>query len=47
MYQRILVAVDHSDASERALGHARELASLSKAEVWVLHLTDRPVLVVR
>ena len=34
MYEKILVAVDHSEVSERALHK-------------VIHLADRPVLVVR
>ncbi len=41
MYEKILVAVDHSEVSERALAAARELASLSHGEVWVLHLRER------
>jgi nucleotide-binding universal stress UspA family protein len=44
MYERILVAVDHSEVTERLLGAAQELASLSKGEVWVLHLTEREVI---
>ena len=41
MYDRILVAVDHSEWSDRAVGAARDLAVLSKGEVWVLHLRER------
>jgi nucleotide-binding universal stress UspA family protein len=41
VYDKILVAVDHSEASDRALAAARELAGLSKGEVWVLHLRER------
>jgi nucleotide-binding universal stress UspA family protein len=41
MYEKILVAVDHSEVSERALAAARELASLSHGEVWVVHLRER------
>ena len=41
MYEKILVAVDHSKVSERALTAARELAALSHGEVWVLHLRER------
>ena len=41
MYERILVAIDHSDTSMRALAAARELAALSRGEVWVLHLRER------
>jgi nucleotide-binding universal stress UspA family protein len=43
MYEKLLVAVDHSKATERVLGAARELASLSHGEVWVLHLREREV----
>ena len=41
MYDRILVAVDHSQTSDRAVLAARDLAVLSKGEVWVLHLRER------
>jgi nucleotide-binding universal stress UspA family protein len=41
MYDRILVAVDQSEVSERVLNAALELASLSRGEVWVLHLRER------
>ena len=44
MYERVLVAVDHSDVAQRALDAARELALLSKGEVWVLHLREREVI---
>jgi nucleotide-binding universal stress UspA family protein len=44
MYERLLVAVDHSEVTERVLAAARNLASLSQAEVWVLHLREREVL---
>ncbi len=44
MYERILVAVDHSAASDHALAAARDLAALSKGEVWVLHLAEREVI---
>jgi nucleotide-binding universal stress UspA family protein len=40
MYDRILVAVDHSEMSQRAVLAARDLAVLSKGEVWVLHLRE-------
>jgi nucleotide-binding universal stress UspA family protein len=40
MYDKILVAVDHSPASDRALLAARDLALLSSGEVWVLHLRE-------
>jgi len=41
MYDRILVAVDHSEMSDRAVLAARDLAVLSGGEVWVLHLRER------
>jgi nucleotide-binding universal stress UspA family protein len=44
VYERLLVAVDHSKATERVLGAARDLALLSKGEVWILHLREREVL---
>jgi nucleotide-binding universal stress UspA family protein len=44
MYERLLVAIDHSEVTERVLDAARNLASLSQAEVWVLHLREREVL---
>ena len=43
MYERVLVAIDHSEISERVLAAARDLASLSNGEVWVLHLREREV----
>ena len=44
MYDKILVAVDHSEASDRALLAARDLALLSKGEVWILHLREREII---
>jgi len=44
MYERLLVAIDHSEVTARVLEAARNLASLSQAEVWVLHLREREVL---
>jgi nucleotide-binding universal stress UspA family protein len=44
MYERLLVAVDHSETSGRALAAARDLASLSKGKVWVLHLLEKEVI---
>ena len=41
MYEKLLVAVDHSKATEHVLGAARDLALLSKGEVWVVHLRER------
>jgi len=69
-YDKILVAVDHSEISDRAVLAARDLALLSKGDAdvivmgsrgrsdlagfilgstahKVIHLTDRPVLIVR
>jgi nucleotide-binding universal stress UspA family protein len=43
MYDKILVAVDHSETSDRAVLAARDLALLSKGEVWVLHLREREI----
>jgi len=43
MYDKILVAVDHSEHSDRAVLAARDLAVLSKGEVWVLHLREREI----
>jgi nucleotide-binding universal stress UspA family protein len=40
MYEKLLVAVDHSKITERVLAAARDLALLSKGEVWVLHLRE-------
>ena len=40
MYDKILVAVDKSPASDRAVLAARDLALLSEGEVWVLHLRE-------
>jgi len=40
----LLVAIDHSEITERVLGAAGELASLSNGEVWVLHLREREVM---
>jgi nucleotide-binding universal stress UspA family protein len=44
MYEKVLAAIDHSDVSERVLAAARDLALLSKGQVWVLHLREREVL---
>jgi nucleotide-binding universal stress UspA family protein len=40
MYDKLVVAVDHSKSTERVLAAARDLASLSGGEVWVLHLRE-------
>jgi nucleotide-binding universal stress UspA family protein len=44
MYEKLLVAVDHSEVTDRVLGAARDLASLSGGKVWVLHLREREVM---
>jgi len=44
MYDKLLVAVDHSAVTERVLAAARDLASLSGGEVWVLHLREREIM---
>jgi nucleotide-binding universal stress UspA family protein len=43
MYERILVAIDHSPIADRVLAAARELAAMAKAEVWVLHLREHEI----
>ena len=43
MYDKILVAIDHSAISDRVLAAARDLALLSNGEVWVLHLLEREI----
>ena len=40
MYERILVAIDHSPATARVLAAARDLALLSQGEVWVVHVRE-------
>jgi nucleotide-binding universal stress UspA family protein len=44
MYDKVLATIDHSEVSERVLAAARDLALLSKGEVWVLHLREREVM---
>ena len=44
MYERLLVAIDHSPITERVLAAARELARLSGGEVWVVHTRERDVI---
>jgi nucleotide-binding universal stress UspA family protein len=41
MYERLLVAVDHSDISERVIAAAHDLAQLAGSEVWVVHVRER------
>jgi nucleotide-binding universal stress UspA family protein len=43
MYEKLLVAVDHSESTGRVVEAARELAPLANGEVWVLHLRERSV----
>ena len=45
MYENILVAVDMSETSDRAVRAARDLAKLSGGKVTVLHVQERPLLV--
>jgi nucleotide-binding universal stress UspA family protein len=40
MYERILVAVEHSAADATILSHVRELAGLTGARVLLLHVAD-------
>jgi nucleotide-binding universal stress UspA family protein len=44
MYEKILVAVDHSEVTPRVLEAARGLAALSQGEVWVIHLREREMM---
>ena len=41
MYDRLLAAVDDSEVSPRVIAAAKDLASLSHGQVWVLHLRER------
>jgi nucleotide-binding universal stress UspA family protein len=41
VYERLLVAVDHSEVSSRVIAAARDLACLAKGKVWVLHVRER------
>ena len=43
MYEKLLVAVDHSESTGRVIDAARELALLANSEVWVVHLRERSV----
>jgi nucleotide-binding universal stress UspA family protein len=40
MYQRILVAIEHSAADDTILAHVCELAELTRAHVLLLHVAD-------
>ena len=44
MYEKVLIAIDRSENSKRALAAARELASLSDGEVRILHLREQEVI---
>ena len=44
MYERLLLAVENSDADGPVIDAARELASLSDGEVWVLHVREKEVM---
>jgi len=44
MFEKLLVAIDNSDTTERVIAAAKELAKSTNAEVWVLHLREREVL---
>ena len=41
VYERLLVAVDHSEVSPRVIVAAKDLAGLAKGKVWVLHVRER------
>lgn len=41
MYDRMLVAIDHSPVAGRVLAAARDLALLSQGEVWVVHVREQ------
>jgi nucleotide-binding universal stress UspA family protein len=44
MYEKVLVAIDRSENSKRALAAAQQLASLSDGEVRILHLRQQEVI---
>ena len=44
MYERLLVALDQSEISERVLNEAEGLARAADSEVFVLHLREREVI---
>jgi len=43
MFEKILVALDESDHSQKALTTAGDLAEMSKGEVRVLHVREVPL----
>lgn len=44
MYERILVALDHSAVADHVIAATKELAGGSTPKVWVLHLREREVI---
>lgn len=40
MYQKILVAIEHSDADHAVLSHIQELARLTGAQLLLVHVAD-------
>lgn len=41
MFERVLVAIDDSEVSERVLAAAQDLATLANGEIWVIHVVER------
>lgn len=41
MFERVLVAIDESESSERVLAAAQDLAILAGGEIWVIHVVER------
>ncbi len=41
MFERVLVAIDESEISERVLAAAQDLAMLASGEIWVIHVMER------
>jgi len=44
VYDKLLVAVDQSKATERVIAAAREMALLSNGEIWLLHVQEKEVM---
>ncbi len=44
MFDRLLVAIDHSESSTRVIAMARDLAKTAGSKVFVLHLREHEVL---
>jgi nucleotide-binding universal stress UspA family protein len=40
MYEKLAVAVDHSEVSPLVIAATKELAALSQGKVWVLHVRE-------